>query len=98
MLHGASFLIILNPHTHTLSLSISLAVSLAGALGHVGLGELGGERKAHGGLDLARGERALLVAAHDLAGLVGDLVEDVRDELGRDVSRRVSGCTCLSTL
>ena len=33
------------------------------------------------GLDLARGERALLVRAHKLAGLVGDLAEDARDEL-----------------
>ena len=62
-----------------------------GALGHGVLGELAGEREAHGGLDLARGEGALLVVAHELAGLVGDLVEDVGDEgvhdrhaLGRD--------------
>ena len=55
------------------------------------LGELAREREAHGGLDLARREGALLVVAHELAGLVGDLVEDVGDEgvhdrhaLGRD--------------
>jgi hypothetical protein len=62
-----------------------------GALGHGMLGELAREREAHGGLDLARREGALLVVAHELASLVGDLVEDVGDEgvhdrhaLGRD--------------
>ena len=48
------------------------------------LGELSGEGKAHGSLDLARGEGALLVVADELAGLVGDLVEDVRDERVHD--------------
>jgi hypothetical protein len=48
------------------------------------LGELSGEGKAHGSLDLARGECALLVVADELAGLVGDLVEDVRDERVHD--------------
>jgi hypothetical protein len=55
------------------------------------LGELAREREAHCRLDLARREGALLVVAHELAGLVGDLVEDVGDEgvhdrhsLGRD--------------
>ena len=48
-----------------------------GALGHGVLGELSGEGEAHGGLDLAGREGALLVVAHELAGLVGDLVKDV---------------------
>ena len=62
-----------------------------GALGHGVLDELSGEGEAHGGLDLAGREGALLVVAHELAGLVGDLVKDIRDErvhdqhaLGRD--------------
>ena len=51
-----------------------------GALGHGVLGELTGEDEAHGGLDLARREGALLVVADQLAGLDGDALEDVVDE------------------
>ncbi len=55
-----------------------------GALVHGVLRELSWEGKAHGSLDLARGKGALLVVAHELAGFVGDLVEDVRDERVHD--------------
>jgi hypothetical protein len=62
-----------------------------GPLGHGVLGELTGQDQADRRLYLARAERALLVIAHELAGLVGDIVEDVGDErvhdahaLGRD--------------
>ena len=48
-----------------------------GALGHCVLGELSWESEAHGGQDLAGNKGALLVVAHELAGLVGDLVKDV---------------------
>jgi len=51
-----------------------------GALGHCVLGELSGESEAHGGLHLAASEGALLVVAHQLDGLVGDLVKHVWDE------------------
>ena len=74
--------------SHTRAHSISLSASLSGAIDTL-LGELGGERKAQGGLDLVLGERALLLVAHKLAGLVGNLVEDIRDELGRDAGARV---------
>ena len=37
------------------------------------LGELTGEDEAHGGLDLAGGDRRLLVVARELGGLGGDL-------------------------
>ena len=39
--------------------------------------ELSWESEAHGGQDLAGNKGALLVVAHELAGLVGDLVKDV---------------------
>ena len=62
-----------------------------GALGDGVLCELSGEGEAHSSLDLAGREGALLVVAHELAGLVGDPIKDVRDErvqdrhaLGRD--------------
>ena len=51
-----------------------------GALGHGVLGELAGEDEAHGGLDLARGQRRLLVVAGQTAGLGGNALEDVVDE------------------
>jgi len=51
-----------------------------GAIGHGVLGKLSREGEAHSNLDLVRGEGALLVVAHELAGFVGDLVKDVRDE------------------
>jgi len=51
-----------------------------GALGHGVLGKLSREGEAHSGLDLAPGEGALLVVAHELAGFVGDLVKDFRDD------------------
>ena len=51
-----------------------------GALGHGVLGELTGERQAHGGLDLAGGEGGLLVVAAELGGLTHNLVKDVIDE------------------
>ena len=44
------------------------------------LGELTGEDQAHGGLDLAGGDRRLLVVARELGGLGGDLREE---EVGR---------------
>jgi len=65
--YGASFLIILNPLTHSLTHARARSLSLSGALGHA--------------VWISRGERALLVRAHKLAGLVGDLAEDARDEL-----------------
>lgn len=51
-----------------------------GALGDGVLGELTGEDQAHGGLDLAGGDRRLLVVARELGGLGGDLREE---EVGR---------------
>ena len=67
-----------------------------GALGDGVLGELAGEDEAHSGLDLARGQGALLVVAHELARLNGDALEGVVDErvhdrhgLGRDAGVRV---------
>ena len=44
-----------------------------GALRDGVLGELTGEDEAHGGLDLAGGDRRLLVVARELGGLGGDL-------------------------
>ena len=51
-----------------------------GTLGDGVLGELTGEDKADGGLDLAAGEGGLAVVGAQLAGLSGDLAEDVVDE------------------
>ena len=51
-----------------------------GALGHGVLGELTGEHEAHGGLDLAGREGALLVVAGQAAGLGGNALEHVVDE------------------
>jgi hypothetical protein len=60
------------------------------------LGELPGEDKADGGLDLAGGDSGLLVVAGELGGLAGELLEDVVDEgvhdghgLGGDADVRV---------
>ena len=66
------------------------------------LGELAREREAHGGLDLARREGALLVVAHELAGLVAILskmseMKEFMIDMPLD-EMPVSGCTCLSTL
>ena len=51
-----------------------------GALSDGVLGELTGEEKADGGLDLAGGESVLLVVADETGGLAGDLLEDIVDE------------------
>mmetsp|Transcript_23182 Transcript_23182/g.59400 ORF Transcript_23182/g.59400 Transcript_23182/m.59400 type:complete len:219 (+) Transcript_23182:32-688(+) len=51
-----------------------------GALGHRVLGELAGKDQAHRGLDLAGGDRRLLVVAGELGRLGGDLLEEVVDE------------------
>ena len=48
------------------------------------LGELTGEEEADGGLDLAGGERVLLVVADETGRLGGDLLEDVVDERVHD--------------
>ena len=56
-----------------------------GALGHSVLGELPGEEEADSGLDLSAGEGVLLVVSDELAGLKGDLLEDVVDEAVHDV-------------
>ena len=55
-----------------------------GALRHSVLGKLAGKDEANGSLDLAGGKSALLVVAHKLASLVGDLVKDVGDERVHD--------------
>ena len=44
------------------------------------LGELTWEEESDGGLDLSGGESVLLVVSHKLAGLRGDLLEDVVEE------------------
>ncbi len=44
------------------------------------LGQLSGEEEANSGLDLSGGQGVLLVVANKLAGLGGDLVEQVVDE------------------
>ena len=44
------------------------------------LGQLSGEEEANSGLDLSGGQGVLLVVANELAGLSGDLVEQVVDE------------------
>ena len=44
------------------------------------LGQLSGEEQANSGLDLPGGQGVLLVVANKLAGLGGDLVEQVVDE------------------
>ena len=49
------------------------------------LGELPGEEEADSGLDLSAGEGVLLVVSDELAGLKGDLLEDVIDEAVHDV-------------
>jgi len=59
-----------------------------GALGHGVLGELAGQDEAHGGLDLARGDRRLLVVAGQVGGLGGDLKGRWR---GEQVSREGGG-------
>ena len=55
-----------------------------GALRHGVLGQLAGQDEAHGGLDLARRHRRLLVVARQAGGLGGDLLEDVVDERVHD--------------
>ena len=67
-----------------------------GALGDGVLGELSGEDEAHGGLDLAGREGALLVVADKLASLNSNALEGIVDErvhdghgLGGDASVRV---------
>ena len=55
-----------------------------GALGDGVLGELTGEEKADGGLDLAGGESVLLVVADEAGALGGDLLEDIVDERVHD--------------
>mmetsp|Transcript_12647 Transcript_12647/g.42765 ORF Transcript_12647/g.42765 Transcript_12647/m.42765 type:complete len:213 (+) Transcript_12647:28-666(+) len=65
------------------SVSLSGARELGhrlGALGHGVLGELAGEEEPHGRLDLARGERGLLVVARQAGRLHGEALEDVVDE------------------
>ena len=66
------------------------------ALGHGVLGQLAGEDEAHGGLDLAGGDRRLLVVAREAGGLGGDALEHVVHErvhdahgLGADARVRV---------
>ena len=44
------------------------------------LGQLSGEEEANSGLDLSGGQGVLLVVTNKLAGLGGDLVEQVVDE------------------
>jgi hypothetical protein len=51
-----------------------------GAFGDGVLGQLSGEKEANSGLDLSGGQGVLLVVANELAGLSGDLVEQVVDE------------------
>jgi hypothetical protein len=67
-----------------------------GALGHGVLGELAREEEAHGGLDLAGGDGALLVVAGEPGGLTGETLKEVVDEgvhdghgLGGDTGVRV---------
>jgi len=55
-----------------------------GALRDGVLGKLSGKEKAHGGLDLAGREGALLVVAGQTAGLKGESLEDVVDERVQD--------------
>ena len=49
------------------------------------LGELSGEEKSDGSLDLSGGKGVLLVVADELGGLESDLFEDVTDEGVHDV-------------
>ena len=55
-----------------------------GALGHGVLGELTGEDKADGGLDLAGRQGRLVVVGAEFAGLTRDLGKDVVDERVHD--------------
>ena len=55
-----------------------------GALGDGVLGELTGEHKADGGLDLPGGKGGLLVVLGELSGLSGNALEDVVDERVHD--------------
>ena len=48
------------------------------------LGQLSWEDEADGGLDLATGEGGFLVVRAQLAGLTGDLAEDIVDERVHD--------------
>ena len=61
-----------------------------GALRDGVLGELSREDQAHGGLDLPRGDRRLLVVARELGGLGGDLGEWWRGR-GKERERRERG-------
>ncbi|KAJ8554739.1 hypothetical protein ON010_g9742 [Phytophthora cinnamomi] len=54
------------------------------AFRHGVLGQLAREHEAHGRLDLAAGQRRLLVVARQLARLRGDALEDVVDERVHD--------------
>ena len=55
-----------------------------GALSDGVLGELSGEEKSDGSLDLAGGEGVLLVVSDETGRLRGDLLEDVVDERVHD--------------
>ena len=48
------------------------------------LGELAGENKTNGGLDLARGDGRLLVVAREPGRFLSELLEDVVDEAVHD--------------
>ena len=58
-----------------------------GALGHGVLGQLTGQQKSHGGLDLAGRDRRAAVVVRQAAGLGGDTLEDVVDERVHDAHR-----------
>ena len=55
-----------------------------GALRDGVLGELSGQKKSDGSLDLSGGESVLLVVSDELGGLSGDLLEDIVDERVHD--------------
>ncbi|RID66590.1 hypothetical protein BRARA_D01720 [Brassica rapa] len=69
--------------THTISPASKLSNGLGSFRDGV-LSELTGENKPHSGLNLAGGDRGLLVVPRELGGLLGELLEDVVDEAVHD--------------